>query len=110
MGVGRAIIGFPIEHPFDLIKVRHQAQMNLQGSQLNEVSLVKEVWKTEGITGFYSGFMANTFRAAIKSSYRYPMMMFFPNFYGAFIQDKYQNKLISGFTIATLECLIISPL
>ena len=54
--------------------------------------------------------MANTFRAAIKSSYRFPMMMFFPNFYGNFINDKYQKKLVSGLTIAALGCLIISPL
>ena len=60
--------------------------------------------------GFYSGFIANTFRAAIKSTYRFPMMMFFPNFYSNFITDKYRRKLASGLTIAALECLIISPL
>ena len=110
MGVGRSVIGFPLEHPFDLIKVRHQAQMNIHGTQLNEIAIARSIWRAEGVPGFYAGFLANMMRDALKSSYRYPMMLFFPNFYSRFTQDRYHKKLLSGLTIAALESLIISPL
>jgi len=54
--------------------------------------------------------MANTFRAAIKNSYRYPMMLVFHNAYGKVTQNNYRKKLFTGITIAALETNIIAPL
>ena len=111
MGILRSVGGFPFEHPFDFIKTKHQAQMNLTGSQsLNELQIIRQVYQTEGIRGFYSGFIANTMRAALKNTYRYPMMLFFPTFYQKTIPDKYKRKLATGVTIAALECFAITPM
>ena len=54
--------------------------------------------------------MANTFRAAIKNSYRYPMMLVFHNSYSKVTDNNYRKKLFTGITIAALETNIIAPL
>jgi hypothetical protein len=111
MGSLRTVGGFPLEHPFDFVKTKHQAQMNLgSGIHLNEFQIMREVYHSEGFRGFYSGFIANTARAALKNTYRYPMMIFFPDFYAWLIPDKYYRKLATGITIASLECFAITPM
>jgi hypothetical protein len=49
-------------------------------------------------------------RAALKNTYRYPMMLFFPNFYKRTINDPYTRKLATGVTIASLECFAVTPM
>lgn len=45
MGILRSVGGFPLEHPFDFIKTKHQAQMNLAGAKsLNELQIMRQVY------------------------------------------------------------------
>lgn len=108
LGMARGIGGSPFEHPFDFIKTRYQAQMNTMHAQ-NELTLIKKVYKSQGIRGFYAGFIANTLRVALKSFYRFPLILFFPNFYGSVLTEKYHCIVATGLSIASAEALIITP-
>lgn len=114
IGVSRTIGGLPLEHPLDTIRTRWQA--NPAYSQ-NALQVAREIYKSKGFLGFYSGAIPNTTRRAIKQTYRWPMMLFFPNFYRDHvlldsIQKNYPRlpKILTGLSIANFEILVINPL
>lgn len=112
VGAGRAIVGLPIEHPFDTIKTRWQAYPETTSM----LTVGRDIISKKGYKGFYSGFIPNTIRAASKQTYRYPMMILFPPMYETLIPDdsghnrKYLRKIATGLTIANAEVLFINPL
>ncbi|CAF2972002.1 unnamed protein product [Rotaria sp. Silwood2] len=113
IGVSRTVGGLPLEHPFDTIRTRWQAN---PAHYSNVVIVVREIYSWKGLLGFYSGAIPNTTRRAIKQTYRWPMMLFFPSFYRDHIlTDRiYQNyphlpKILTGLSIANFEILVISP-
>ncbi|CAF3069759.1 unnamed protein product, partial [Rotaria sp. Silwood2] len=77
IGVSRTIGGLPLEHPFDTIRTRWQAN---PAHYQNFLIVVREIYMSKGFLGFYSGAIPNTTRRAIKQIYCWPMMLFFPNF------------------------------
>lgn len=114
IGVSRTLGGLPIEHPLDTIRTRWQANPNVS---LNTLSVIREIYTSKGILGFYSGVIPNTTRRAIKQIYRWPMMLFFPNFYREHIlSDRIQQnyprlpKILTGLSIANFEIIVINPL
>ncbi|CAF1462885.1 unnamed protein product [Rotaria sp. Silwood1] len=113
IGVSRTVGGLPLEHPFDTIRTRWQAN---PANYPNAVRVVHEIYTSKGFLGFYSGAIPNTTRRAIKQTYRWPMMLFFPNFYRDHIlSDRIlQNyphlpKILTGLSIANFEILVINP-
>jgi hypothetical protein len=112
LGAGRAVLGLPLEHPFDTIKTRWQAHPGVP----SVFNVASDIISKKGYSGFYSGFVPNTVRAASKQVYRYPMMILFPPMYEAMIPDdanhnrKYLRKIATGLTIANAEVFVISPL
>lgn len=67
----------------------------------------QNIYKNYGIIGFYSGFIPNTVRVALKQFYRFPLMIFLPSF----VKKQYKNifksdipsslaKSTTGFIIA----------
>lgn len=114
IGVSRTVGGLPLEHPLDTIRTRWQANPTNSNSTLQ---VVREIYKSKGFLGFYSGAIPNTTRRAIKQTYRWPMMLFFPNFYrnhvlSKHIQTQYPRlpKILTGLSIANFEILVINPL
>ncbi|CAF1570176.1 unnamed protein product [Adineta ricciae] len=114
IGVSRTIGGLPLEHPLDTIRTRWQANPTYSR---NALEVVREIYRSKGILGFYSGAIPNTTRRAIKQTYRWPMMLFFPNSYRnhilpSRIQQRYPRlpKILTGLSIANFEILIINPL
>ncbi|CAF3700759.1 unnamed protein product [Rotaria sp. Silwood1] len=113
IGVSRTVGGLPLEHPFDTIRTRWQAN---PANYPNAVRVIHEIYTSKGFLGFYSGAIPNTTRRAIKQTYRWPMMLFFPNFYRDHIlSDRIlQNyphlpKILTGLSIANFEILVINP-
>jgi hypothetical protein len=114
VGVSRTVGGLPIEHPLDTIRTRWQANAT---KSLNSLSVAREIYSSKGLLGFYSGALPNTTRRAVKQTYRWPMMLFFPNFYrehilSEHIQQKYPRlpKILTGLSIANFEIVVINPL
>jgi hypothetical protein len=114
IGASRTIGGLPLEHPLDTIRTRWQANPARSG---NALEVAREIYKSKGFLGFYSGAIPNTTRRAVKQTYRWPMMLFFPNFYRNHvlsdrIQQRYPRlpKILTGLSIANFEILVINPL
>ena len=114
IGVSRTIGGLPLEHPLDTIRTRWQANPTYSR---NALEVVREIYKSKGLLGFYSGAIPNTTRRAVKQTYRWPMMLFFPSFYRdrllpSPIQQRYPRlpKILTGLSIANFEILVINPL
>ena len=114
IGVSRTIGGLPLEHPLDTIRTRWQANPT---HSRNALEVTREIYKSKGFLGFYSGAIPNTTRRAVKQTYRWPMMLFFPNFYrNHVLSDRIQQnyprlpKILTGLSIANFEILVINPL
>eukprot|EP00347_Sterkiella_histriomuscorum_P019430 403341656 len=111
VGMARVLIGFPIEHPIDSIKTQWQAKPYMK----NEMAIIKDIYQTKGIKGFYAGSLPNLTRVLIKNSYRYPLMVGLPRFYNenlppAISQNKPLQKLLTGSSIALVESVITCPI
>ncbi|CAF4382879.1 unnamed protein product [Rotaria sp. Silwood2] len=114
VGASRTLGGLPFEHPLDTIRTRWQANPTYSH---NALLVARELYKSKGFLGFYSGAIPNTTRRAIKQTYRWPMMLFFPSFYRNYvlpdrIQQQYPRlpKILTGMSIANFEILVINPL
>ncbi|CAF2031413.1 unnamed protein product [Rotaria magnacalcarata] len=114
IGVSRTIGGLPLEHPLDTIRTRWQANPT---SSSNSWQVAHEIYVSKGFLGFYSGAIPNTTRRAVKQTYRWPMMLFFPQFYHDHVlshrlQKQYPRlpKILTGLSIANFEILVINPL
>lgn len=111
-GALRGLIPLPIEHPFDCMKTRMQANLGAKSA----FNMVQEIYQQDGLRGFYAGVLPNGARLMIKHAYRWPMMLAFPDFYDRFLPEetkkKYPSlkKFLTGGTIASFETLIICPL
>jgi len=113
LGLLRALVGLPFEHPFDSIKSRMQAEISRKTSFL---SMAKEIYRTQGIfNGFYAGFIPGAVRNLVKQIYRWPLMLVLPTFYNSVyspeIKNKYPSiaKISTGLTIAVVDTFVICP-
>ena len=111
MGVGRTLIGFPLEHPFDSVKTQWQA---LPGKK-NEFEIIKEIYRTKGLKGLYAGGMANILRGIIKNAYRFPALIAFPKIYSYLLPKKLSSdqafmRGLTGLSIALSEVFLLNPL
>jgi len=111
IGAGSGLVSLIVEHPFDTVKTRCQAHPD---QRLDNV--VREIHQRYGVRGFYSGYIPNGVRLALKQSYRYPMMLGLSPFFKRTISEPLQKqyptipKIATAFTIANFEVGIICPL
>ena len=59
-------IGALVGNPFDLIKVRMIANKNGKGEGAGEI--ITDIYKNQGIFGFYTGFQTSVIKAMIKNA------------------------------------------
>lgn len=109
-----AVSGFAsliLEHPFDTVKTRCQANPT---KSLH--SIIQEIYQKHGWKGFYFGYIPNGIRLSMKQSYRYPMMLGLTPFYKQTlpesIREQYPTspRIATAFTIANFEVCIICPI
>jgi hypothetical protein len=74
IGMTRVIIGFPLEHPIDAIKVQWQSQPQFK----NELHIIRHIYATKGMKGFYVGSLPNLTRLIARNSYKYPLLIGLP--------------------------------
>ena len=74
VGMGRVVAGFPLEHPIDAVKVQWQAQPQFK----NEFSIIRHIYQTKGVRGFYAGSLPNMTRLLVRNSYKYPLIVGLP--------------------------------
>ncbi len=113
IGAARGLIGLPLEHPFDLVKTKMQAEA--APKNVSAMQVVKDTYKNSGVRGFYAGAVPNGFRMVSKEVYRCPLLSFFPTFYKQTVfagSDDYKilQKGLTGLSIATIEVFAITPL
>ncbi|CEF61134.1 Mitochondrial carrier protein family and Mitochondrial substrate/solute carrier repeat and Mitochondrial carrier domain-containing protein [Strongyloides ratti] len=77
-GFSSCIGGF-ITHPIELIKVHLQTQQTVK---FGIISAIKNVYKLDGLLGFYSGITGNLFRQATSSATRFTLYDIFKSYYG----------------------------
>ena len=78
-GLLRTTIGFPIEHVLDSVKTQWQAKPYVR----NEVQMALTIYREKGVrNGLYAGSVPNLTRCLLKNTYRYPLMVGLPAFYG----------------------------
>ena len=81
----------------------------------HELALTRHIYQTRGVfDGFYSGSLPNFTRMLLKNLYRYPLMISLPKFFEEHvslvgIENRKVSKLLTGFTIAIIESLLICP-
>lgn len=115
IGVTRGAIGLVWEHPLDSIKTQWQTNIHV----VKSTEMINYIYKEKGILGFYRGFLPNLIRQSSKNVYRWPLMLYLPQFFKKFNQSLFKNsklnsdsfcKIQTGFTIANLETMFICPL
>lgn len=110
-GALRGVAGLPIEHPFDCVKTKMQAN-----PQIGAAGTVRQVFTASGWRGFYAGAIPNSVRAAIKQSYRWPMMVYLPPYLQEILPKRITKdsptavKTSAGLVIAHFETFAIAPL
>ncbi len=77
--------------------------------------MIREIYKSKGLKGFYAGSIPNLTRSLVKNSYRYPLMVGLPNFYKQHLPDSIKEhrsllKLLTGCSIAYIEAIITCPI
>jgi hypothetical protein len=86
------------EHPLESIKIQWQNKINY--NKITEI--VKSIYLNKGIMGFYRGFLPNVLRNTTKQIYRWPAMVYFPDFYqrtlSARVIEKYESlpRILTG--------------
>jgi len=105
------MLGFPIEHPIDSIKTQWQARPYLK----NEFAIVKEIYETKGVKGFYAGSLPNLSRCLLKNTYRYPLMVGLPRLYAEKLplgirERKSLVKVMTGLSIGLVEATLTCPI
>lgn len=112
IGAMRGGVCLFIEHPLESIKTQWQNKITAK----NPKEIVKIIWSEKGLIGFYRGFVPNFFRVTSKQLYRWPMMLFFPQFYQKKLPNKITDKfpgiskILCGLTIANIEIFLLCPL
>jgi hypothetical protein len=87
-GIIRSLIGLVFEHPLESIKTQWQNKINY-----NKVTeIVKSIYLNKGIMGFYRGFLPNVLKNTTKQIYRWPSMVYFPDFYQRTLSVKILEK------------------
>lgn len=110
VGAGRGLIALPVEHPFDCVKTKLQAN---PGSSVSGIA--RGVFQTSGVRGFYAGAIPNGMRVAVKQVYRWPLMLALPPYFKGVlptnIVEEYPAaaKTCSGFAMAHIETFIVCP-
>jgi hypothetical protein len=86
-----------------MIKTKYQSNPNFKILQLKEN---KSILKT-----LYAGYTQNIIKATIKDIYRWPLVLFFNDFYGKYVSKaKGIHKICTGLSLAAVESFIICPL
>ena len=110
MGMARAIVALPIQHPWDVVKVNCQIHSHLK----NELAVIRHIKAQRGMKGFYYGYSTNITKQIFKSSYRYPMIAALPRFYAGLFGSTYEKhqysmRLLTSLTIAFIEAGLFTP-
>lgn len=114
LGVLRGSFGLLLEHPLDSIKTQWQANIFITKSS----EMVRFIYIEKGLLGFYRGFVPNLIRTTSKNLYRWPLIIFLPNFFektNLIFFESLKNleglcKIQTGLMIANIEILLICPL
>eukprot|EP01041_Mallomonas_annulata_P009220 gene9220-19118_t len=102
-GISRSIV-VSIISPLDRIRT-----MQLNGTHGNFLSISKEIYKSDGITGFYKGWSSTILRdAPFSAIYWYSYENFKPRFNNYNLHDILTNFL-SGSSAATIATIVTHP-
>ncbi|CAD8190093.1 unnamed protein product [Paramecium pentaurelia] len=104
IGAFRVAVTLPLEHVLDRIKTYKQSRQGITYLQS-----FKEIMGARGYIGLYDGFYPNFLRSMFKQYYRWPMMIFIPQFLKNYIHDYSLNKILTGVSIGIFESCIITP-
>ncbi|MBY0529617.1 MAG: MC/SLC25 family protein [Rhabdochlamydiaceae bacterium] len=111
LGAGQGMMALALEHPLDVVKTTSQADPEIRSSW----EVARKIYMREGLLGFYKGAIPNGARLALKQSYRYPMMLFFPKLYEEIIPAEVQKAIpdaeptATAVSLATIETWISCP-
>ena len=109
IGMSRVIIGFPLEHPIDAIKVQWQSQPQFK----NEFEIIRHIYQCKGMRGFYVGSLPNLTRLIARNSYKYPLLIGLPQYYKCKTPEGTSDvllRLMTGFSVAAVEATITCPI
>lgn len=76
--------------------------------------MIREIYSTKGLKGFYAGSLPNFARCVLKNSYKYPLLVGLPSLYNERLPDTIRQnkqilKLLTGASIALIETTILCP-
>ena len=112
VGVAPFALMFVAGHPFDLMKTRMQATMN----QKSALVIANDLYKSQGLRGFYKAGTTNFARGLLKEGYRNPLRGYFYHVYSHNLPGQLQSKhpdlrnLLTGVTMSSVDVLIACPL
>lgn len=110
LGILRSSVGFPLEHPLELMKITSQAN-----PKLSSIGVIETIMKDRGIYGFSNTIMTNFPRRLMKEVVRWPMIGYtheklINGFPGMFTRDGTNSKFVTGICVAGFDSLFISPI
>lgn len=114
IGASQTVIIFALTHPLDLLKTKLQA--DLTKSNTNNTSLIRNIYRNDGLVGFYKAGLPNYARSLAKETYRSPLRGFFNKLYtdtlpSSFISSYPDSKnILTGLTMSFADTFISCPL
>ncbi|MBJ7450139.1 MAG: hypothetical protein JHC93_07280, partial [Parachlamydiales bacterium] len=108
LGALRGIAGFPLEHPFDVLKLRaHSSPL------ISTYSVAKNLFQEHNIKGLYLGGYTHFAKLVVKESFRWPVVALSMKFWKRLLPEYENNhiipKLASSVTIALFKSSVLLP-
>ena len=108
-------------HPFDAVKTKVQAsstcspQNSAPTASLNGRQTALLIWRSQGVSGFYAGGLANLSRLTAKALYRHPTRGYLKKWYSDLVPlssgaRRERINLATGLSMSLLDAAALTPM
>ncbi len=105
-GVARGISVHTLIYPLEVVKIRQQCSQNSEKS----VQIALALFQREGMGAFYKGLLPQLLKTSLKQIWCWPMITGVPDFLQRYRLGDIQRQILTGFSIATIDATITTPL
>jgi len=106
-GLLRSLAVEGLINPLEVVKTRLQTSSH-PSEKIS--TLTQELFRTDGLSGFYRGLSLKLISKTIKPLWSWPLIVKLPKYLEKSFSSSLQRQLITGLVIASLDTVLFSPL